>query len=95
MHDAAPSGRILPVSNHRIEILASPGRGRGVFARELIAPGTLIEAAPVPDPRVRRTRLIIEGDVPSPINPPPGCRFSTGRFVDAPTFPLPMNGLQT
>ena len=47
MHDAAASGRILPVSNHRIEILASPGRGRGVFARELIAPGTLIEAAPV------------------------------------------------
>jgi oligopeptide/dipeptide ABC transporter ATP-binding protein len=37
----------------------------------------LIEAAPIPDPRVRRTRLIIEGDVPSPINPPPGCRFHT------------------
>jgi len=37
----------------------------------------LIEAAPVPDPRVRRTRLVIEGDVPSPINPPAGCRFHT------------------
>jgi oligopeptide/dipeptide ABC transporter ATP-binding protein len=37
----------------------------------------LIEAAPIPDPRVQRTRLIIEGDVPSPINPPPGCRFHT------------------
>jgi oligopeptide/dipeptide ABC transporter ATP-binding protein len=37
----------------------------------------LIEAAPVPDPRVRRARLVIEGDVPSPINPPSGCRFHT------------------
>ncbi|MBV8936165.1 MAG: SET domain-containing protein-lysine N-methyltransferase [Alphaproteobacteria bacterium] len=47
MHDAAARGRILPVSNHRIEVGASPGRGRGIFAREAIAPGTLIEAAPV------------------------------------------------
>lgn len=37
----------------------------------------LIEAAPVADPRVRRTRLVIEGDVPSPVNPPSGCRFHT------------------
>ena len=37
----------------------------------------LIEAAPIPDPRARRTRLVIEGDVPSPMNPPPGCRFHT------------------
>jgi oligopeptide/dipeptide ABC transporter ATP-binding protein len=37
----------------------------------------LIEAAPLPDPRARRTRLVIEGDVPSPVNPPPGCRFHT------------------
>jgi oligopeptide/dipeptide ABC transporter ATP-binding protein len=37
----------------------------------------LIDAAPIADPRVRRTRLVIEGDVPSPMNPPPGCRFHT------------------
>ena len=47
MHDAAGRARILPVPNHRIEIRTSPWRGRGVFAREAIAPGTVIEAAPV------------------------------------------------
>ena len=47
MHDAAARGRILPVPNHRIEVGTSPGRGRGIFAREAIAPGTLIEAAPI------------------------------------------------
>jgi len=47
VHDAAVPGRILPAPNHRIEIRTRPGRGRGLFARETIAPGTLIEAAPV------------------------------------------------
>jgi len=37
----------------------------------------LVEAAPIADPRARRTRLVIEGDVPSPIDPPAGCRFHT------------------
>jgi oligopeptide transport system ATP-binding protein len=37
----------------------------------------LLAAAPVPDPRVKRDKMIIEGDVPSPINPPKGCHFHT------------------
>ena len=35
----------------------------------------LIAAAPLPDPRARKTRAVIEGEVPSPINPPSGCAF--------------------
>jgi len=37
----------------------------------------LLEAVPVPDPTVRRQRRVLAGDVPSPINPPPGCHFHT------------------
>ncbi len=35
----------------------------------------LLSAVPIPDPAVKKQRIILEGDVPSPITPPPACRF--------------------
>lgn len=37
----------------------------------------LLSAAPVPDPAVRTNRIILEGSIPSPANPPSGCKFHT------------------
>ncbi|MFP6728663.1 MAG: oligopeptide/dipeptide ABC transporter ATP-binding protein, partial [Alphaproteobacteria bacterium] len=37
----------------------------------------LLSAIPVPEPGLKRERMLLEGDPPSPIDPPSGCRFRT------------------
>jgi peptide/nickel transport system ATP-binding protein/oligopeptide transport system ATP-binding protein len=37
----------------------------------------LLSAIPVPKPRAKRSRIVLQGEIPSALNPPPGCRFHT------------------
>jgi oligopeptide/dipeptide ABC transporter ATP-binding protein len=37
----------------------------------------LLAAVPIPNPQLRRKKRLLQGDVPSPINPPAGCTFHT------------------
>ncbi len=56
--------------------IAEIGTTEDIFDR-CVHPYTkaLLSAVPVPDPEAARARQVLEGDVPSPIAPPPGCHF--------------------
>ena len=58
--------------------LVETGRTEDIFADPL-HPYTkaLFSAIPMPDPDLKRNRIILEGSIPSPANPPKGCKFHT------------------
>jgi oligopeptide/dipeptide ABC transporter ATP-binding protein len=60
-------GRIVEYTD-KLTLFTSPGHP---YTESLLA------AVPVPDPKIKRKKRVLQGDVPSPVNPPSGCHFHT------------------
>jgi len=76
-HDLATAKYICDrIAIMYLGVIVEMGPLREVYAHPLHPYTTaLLAAVPVPDPRARRKRTLPKGEIPNPINPPPGCRF--------------------
>ncbi|MFH0800227.1 MAG: oligopeptide/dipeptide ABC transporter ATP-binding protein [Pseudomonadota bacterium] len=72
--------KVVEHISHRICVMYL-GKTMELFPAERLADArhpytqALVSAIPIPDPSVRKERMVLAGDVPSPVSPPPGCSF--------------------